>query len=201
LSARRGLLDFGAALTNHGGVAFAYVALILAIVLIVAAARIARLRADLAAYKVSHPYVESDMKRARDRAVEQSRASLAGKAVEHLAPLLPEMLNRFDPTDARFLGTPIDFVIFDGLDEGYVRQVMFVEVKTGRASLTAREQLVREAINDGRVGFDVVRVATPNFQRPTTDGSRAMAASPPSDEWMVGLSVEDVEIDLADDDD
>jgi predicted Holliday junction resolvase-like endonuclease len=36
-------------------------------------------------------------------------------------------------------------VVFDGLSEGTVRCVVFLEVKTGGAGLTTRERCVREA--------------------------------------------------------
>ena len=87
-----------------------------------------------------------------------SRHVTLGKAQEHLAPLFPEFLQQFNPSDARFLGSPLDFIVFDGLCEGddtEVRQVVFVEVKTGRASLSRRERRVRDAIEAGRVSYQL----------------------------------------------
>ena len=86
---------------------------------------------------------------------------VAGKATEHLAPLLPGF--DFDPRDARFLGSPIDFVVFDGLSEGEVHEVVFVEIKTGpSAALTSRERLVRDAVEGRRVRFLEVRIDPSN---------------------------------------
>ena len=40
---------------------------------------------------------------------------------------------RYDPGDSRFLGSPVDFVVFAGLWEAdEVEQIVFVEVKTGK---------------------------------------------------------------------
>jgi predicted Holliday junction resolvase-like endonuclease len=64
---------------------------------------------------------------------------------------------RFNPKDAQFLGRPVDFVVFDGLDEGQLRRIVFVEVKTGQSRLTARERLVRDAIRDGRIEWTEIR--------------------------------------------
>jgi predicted Holliday junction resolvase-like endonuclease len=95
--------------------------------------------------------------RIRGDALARSHSAVAGKATEHLAPLLPGF--DFDPRDARFLGSPIDFVVFDGLSEGEVRQVVFVEIKTGpSAALTSRERRVREAVDGRRVRFLEVRI-------------------------------------------
>jgi predicted Holliday junction resolvase-like endonuclease len=79
---------------------------------------------------------------------------------EHLAPLFPQFLSQFNPKDARFLGTPLDFIVFDGLDEGEVRRVVFVEVKTGKASLLSRERRCRDAIEAGRVEYQLLRLPT-----------------------------------------
>jgi predicted Holliday junction resolvase-like endonuclease len=93
----------------------------------------------------------------RDDTLRRSQSVVAGKATEHLAPLLPGFA--FDPRDARFLGSPVDFIVFDGLSEGGVREVVFVEVKTGpSAALSSRERLVREAIEDRRVSFLEIRI-------------------------------------------
>jgi predicted Holliday junction resolvase-like endonuclease len=70
-------------------------------------------------------------------------------------PYLPAF--EFNPKDARFLGRPVDFVVFDGLDEGDLRQIVFVEVKTGGSKLTSRERLIRDAIRDGRVMWKEIR--------------------------------------------
>ena len=85
----------------------------------------------------------------RKNAVQQSRAVTRGQMYEQLVPYLPEF--EFNPKDAQFLGRPVDFVVFDGLDEGDLRRIVFVEVKTGGSKLTTRERLVRDAIRSGRV--------------------------------------------------
>src|SRR5215212_1099167 len=92
---------------------------------------------------------------ARKNAVQQSRAVTRGQMYEQLVPYLPEF--QFNPKDAQFLGRPVDFVVFDGLDEGDLRRIVFVEVKTGGSKLTTRERLVRDAIHDGRVEWTQIR--------------------------------------------
>src|SRR5882762_4971416 len=80
----------------------------------------------------------------REDAVQRSLAVTAGKVHEQLVPYLPEF--GFNPKDARFLGSPVDLVVFDGLSAGEVRRVVFLEVKTGGAPLTTRERQVRAVI-------------------------------------------------------
>jgi predicted Holliday junction resolvase-like endonuclease len=45
-------------------------------------------------------------------------------------------------------------------DEGEVRRVVFVEVKTGKASLLSRERRCRDAIEAGRVEYQLLRLPT-----------------------------------------
>src|SRR5438093_250410 len=80
----------------------------------------------------------------RENAVQRSLAVTVGKVQEQLVPYLPEF--GFNPKDARFLGSPVDLIVFDGLAAGEVRRVVFLEVKTGTAPLTARERQVRQVI-------------------------------------------------------
>src|SRR5215467_173602 len=94
-------------------------------------------------------------RRMRAQGALQSRAIVRGQIYEQLVPYLPGF--RFNPKDAQFLGRPVDFVVFDGLDEGEVRRIVFVEVKTGGAKLTTRERLVRDAIRDGLVEWAEIR--------------------------------------------
>src|SRR4051812_2844375 len=95
------------------------------------------------------------IRRFRKDAVQQSRAVTRGQMYEQLVPYLPEF--QFNPKDAQFLGRPVDFVVFDGLDEGEVRRIVFVEVKTGVSTLTTRERRVRDAIRAGRVEWQELR--------------------------------------------
>ena len=100
----------------------------------------------------------------RDDAVQRSQAITAGKVHEQLLPYLPDF--PYNPKDVRFLGSPTDLVVFDGLAEGQVKRVVFLEVKTGGSGLTARERSVRDAIQAREVEWLEVRVV-----RPLTSGA------------------------------
>ena len=97
-------------------------------------------------------------RRVREDAVQRSLAVTAGKVHEQLIPYLPAF--PYNPKDARFLGSPVDLVVFDGLSEGRVRRIVFVEVKTGGAGLTGRERMVRQAVREGEVEWVELRVAS-----------------------------------------
>jgi len=97
----------------------------------------------------------------RKDSVNRSRSTLKGRISEQMAPLLPEF--PFSPADARFIGNPIDFVVFDGYtnvkDEGGDSiSVVLVEVKKGKGRLTREEGLIKRAVEEGRVSWQTVMV-------------------------------------------
>jgi predicted Holliday junction resolvase-like endonuclease len=99
----------------------------------------------------------------RENAVQRSLAVTTGKVHEQLIPYLPEF--GYNPKDARFLGSPVDLVVFDGLAEGQVRRVVFLEVKTGGSPLTRRERQVRDVIEAREVVWAELRVARLSVDR------------------------------------
>jgi predicted Holliday junction resolvase-like endonuclease len=95
------------------------------------------------------------LKKIRQESVKHSQAVISGKVHEQLLPYFPGF--PFNPKDVRFLGSPVDLVVFDGLSRGVVERVVLVEVKTGGAVLTSRERQVREAVMAGRVEWIELR--------------------------------------------
>jgi len=99
---------------------------------------------------------QSRIERARKDAVERSRAVLSGQLSEQLAPYLPNFPT--NPSDARFIGKPVDFVAFCGADQGTVEEIVFIEVKSGHSTLSPVERSVRDAIVQGRVRWVEYRI-------------------------------------------
>ncbi len=99
--------------------------------------------------------------RIRKDALGKSRAVLKGKIGEQMAPMLPEF--KYNPADARFLGSPIDYIIFDGYSEardgnGKIRRIVLMDVKTGKAKLSHVEKKVKEAVAAGLVDWETLEL-------------------------------------------
>ena len=97
----------------------------------------------------------------RKDSVNRSRSTLKGRISEQMAPLLPEF--PYSPADARFIGNPIDFVVFDGYtkvkDEGGDSiSIVLVEVKKGKGKLTREESLIKRAVEEGRVSWQTILI-------------------------------------------
>ena len=106
---------------------------------------------------------DKDLLTARRESVERSRSSLKGQIAEQLAPLLPGFL--YLPADARFLGDPIDYVVFNGYsglrDEGSrsdALEIVLLEVKQGSSTLSPFQRSIARSVEEGRVRFEVCRI-------------------------------------------
>jgi predicted Holliday junction resolvase-like endonuclease len=114
--------------------------------------REARERAEL----LCREWVIEQEARIRRDAVEKSEAVVRGRVTEHLLPFFPNF--PYNPRDARFLGSPVDFVVFSGLSAGSLDEIVFVEVKSGRsASLSSRERMVRACVEEGKVRYHIMK--------------------------------------------
>ena len=106
---------------------------------------------------------DRDLIEARRESVQKSRSSLKGQIAEQLAPLLPGF--RYAPADARFIGDPIDYVVFGGYTdlrdargpaEGL--DIVLLEVKQGGSSLSTFQRAIARSVEEGRVRFEILRI-------------------------------------------
>ena len=105
------------------------------------------------ANEIAEAYLQKEEKRIRADAVEKSKSVVQGKVTENLIPYFD--VCKYNPRDMRFFGSPLDFIIFDGLDEGVMRKIVFVEVKTGKSKLSGREKLVKKCITDKLIEYEI----------------------------------------------
>jgi len=123
-----------------------------------------RIKTDFERWKMEHTL------EIRKDSVNRSRSTLKGRISEQMAPLLPEF--PFSSADARFIGNPIDFVVFDGYSEAKDNRtgmvsVILVEVKKGKGRLTREETLIKKAVEEGRVSW--MTVFLPDESGPAND--------------------------------
>lgn len=112
----------------------------------------------------------------RKDSVNRSRYTLKGRISEQMAPLLPEF--PYSPADARFIGNPIDFVVFDGYtkakdEQGDEISVVLVEVKKGKGKLTREESLIKKAVEEGRLSWRTIVLKDDIPEDPARDGDPA----------------------------
>ena len=105
---------------------------------------------------VSKKQMEEKIPGIREDAVKQSRSVLSGQFSEQIAPYLPDF--PFKPTEARFLGKPIDFVVFRGMDEKKIDEVVFVEVKSGKNTLNIVQKSLKSSIEGKKISWHEYRM-------------------------------------------
>jgi predicted Holliday junction resolvase-like endonuclease len=93
-----------------------------------------------------------ELKEGNDKILSQKKSSEVrlGKIGENMAPFFTSW--PYDPNRFRFLGDPVDGIQF-GDDE-----VVFVEIKTGKARLTQRQKDTKQLIKDGKIKFATFRI-------------------------------------------
>ena len=132
--------------------------------LILSGSRNGRIKAEYEQYiaelELEH---QQALAHAQKRSVNTSRAVLKGKMAEQMAPIMPEF--QYLPSDAKFLGDPIDYMVFDGYTDyrdGDGRaediEVVLIDIKSGGARLTKGQQAIAQAVAEGRVRFETIRI-------------------------------------------
>lgn len=99
----------------------------------------------------------------RQEILEKSRVWIKGRIGEQIVPFLKQF--KYNPSDARFIGSPINYIIFNGYTElkdakkGKSITVVFVEVKTGeKASLTYMQKKIKRAIEEKNVKWETIHL-------------------------------------------
>lgn len=72
-----------------------------------------------------------------------------GKIIEKILPAHKNFM--LTPADCRFLAEPIDMIVFDGVSENKIKNITFLDVKTGNATLNTHQKQIRDAVLDHEV--------------------------------------------------
>jgi len=95
-------------------------------------------------------WLEKEEERIRQDAIQRSARVLSGKTLEKFIPFLDKFPH--NPHDVRWLGDPIDLVIFDGYsDGGNPHQIVFCEIKSGESKLSNIQRKIKELIEKKHV--------------------------------------------------
>lgn len=92
----------------------------------------------------------------RKDAIARSRSVIGGQFSENIAPFLPGF--NYLPTECRFVGKPIDFIVFKGMDDKNIEEVIFVEVKSGKSKLSQHEKRLKDVIDKKKVRWVEYRI-------------------------------------------
>lgn len=89
---------------------------------------------------------QKNLVKLRGDIAEKQRAGIKGKVTEAFAPFLEGF--PFKASECKFIGDPIDYIAFKGLDERDIKGVHFVEVKEGKSKLSKHQNQIKDLIDD-----------------------------------------------------
>ncbi len=90
-----------------------------------------------------------------NKSLEIQRPVIKGKISEEMFPIMYGKLGNL--SDLRFIGSPVDYIAFEGLSEPDRNiSIKFIEVKTGASKLNRSEERIKEAVQDKRISWDEI---------------------------------------------
>lgn len=102
---------------------------------------------------------EGELKKRKNLAT--TKAEITAKSVnlgKKAEVVLPTMRGfKWELPDCRFLGDPIDMITFNGLSVNKVNSINFIEIKSGAAKLNNHQKLVKDAVEDKKVSYNVIK--------------------------------------------
>ena len=107
---------------------------------------------------------KTELEKTVKESINRSRSVLRGKTTEHFAPITEEFLKEFVPSDAKFIGSPIDYIIFSGagsITDGEEKdiEIVFMDIKTGKARLTKVQRAIKKAIEEKKIRWKTLELS------------------------------------------
>ena len=99
----------------------------------------------------------NDILEARKDSIKKQRATIKGQISETLAPWSMTVVDSV--SELNFLGNPIDFIGFKGLDGKGDVDIKFIEVKSGKSKLNQNQKRVRDAVIAKRIEWVETRIS------------------------------------------
>ena len=110
-------------------------------------------------YEDEYQNILTNFEKAKKYATEHAKATAKGSNLgQNLEKVLPTMKDfSWKLPDTRFLGSPIDYVVFEGISEGDLESIGFIEVKSGTGRLNPNQKSVKTAIEENRVSYKEIK--------------------------------------------
>jgi len=109
----------------------------------------------IGAYKANKEW-EKKLPELRQESIDKSRQVLGGKLAENLSPYFPDF--KYDPTEIRFIGAPVDYIVFKGISKKEPEEIVFLEIKSGNATLSDVQRKLKKLVDEKKVSWDEYRV-------------------------------------------
>ncbi|MEM3112868.1 MAG: Holliday junction resolvase-like protein [Candidatus Pacearchaeota archaeon] len=89
---------------------------------------------------------QSNLIKLRKDIADKQRVNIKGRVAEIFAPFLEGF--PYKASESKFIGDPIDYLVFEGLEERNIRGVHLVEIKTDKSQLNKVQRQIKEIIEN-----------------------------------------------------
>jgi len=97
----------------------------------------------------------TELRKERQKSVKKSRSVILWESYETLAPFMKDI--NYHPKDMNFLWKWVDYIIFDGLSAWNLKQIVLLEIKTGRSRQNLNEKQIEDIIKKKKIKYEIVR--------------------------------------------
>lgn len=92
----------------------------------------------------------------KKKSVSHSRNSILGEVTEKVTPLLPDF--PYHTKDLVFIGKGIDYIVFDGLSRGNLKEIIFLEIKSWTSQLNKNEAMIKNYLKEYPIKYEILKV-------------------------------------------
>ena len=78
-----------------------------------------------------------------------------GKVMQNVLPYYKDFDSQVSLADCRFLAAQLDIIVFEGASNNHIKNITFMDAKTGAAKLEKNQRQIRDAVNDGKVRLEL----------------------------------------------
>lgn len=92
----------------------------------------------------------------KKKSVSHSRNSILGEVTEKVTPLLPDF--PYHTKDLVFIGKGVDYIVFDGLSRGKLKEIIFLEIKSWTSQLNKNEAMIKNYLKEYPIKYKILKV-------------------------------------------
>lgn len=107
-------------------------------------------------YLISKIYFLIKIKKSWKQSVQRSKSVIMGQVNEKIAPILPNF--PYNYKDMTFIGKGIDYIVFDGLSTGNLKQIILLEIKSWKSNLNKNERMIKNITDIKRVKYEIYKM-------------------------------------------
>ena len=82
---------------------------------------------------------------------ERALSTGLGKVMQNVLPHFKDFNRQVTMEDCRFIAAQLDIIVFEGASTNNIKNITFMDAKTGKAPLQKNQKQIRDAVNDGKV--------------------------------------------------